>query len=70
MFSERAKLYRFDGDSSQWKERGIGEVKLLRHPTSGRGRVLMRRHIRGFEVKTSCTRDMTQNKTSLFSVQG
>ena len=50
MFSERAKLYRFDGDSSQWKERGIGEVKLLRHPTSGRGRVLMRRE----QIKKLC----------------
>ena len=50
MFSERAKLYRFDGDSSQWKERGIGEVKLLRHSTSGRGRVLMRRE----QIKKLC----------------
>ena len=50
MFSERAKLYRFDGDSSQWKERGIGEVKLLRHTTSGRGRVLMRRE----QIKKLC----------------
>ena len=50
MFSERAKLYRFDGDSSQWKERGIGKVKLLRHPTSGRGRVLMRRE----QIKKLC----------------
>ena len=50
MFSERAKLYRFDGDSSQWKERGIGEVKLLRHPASGRGRVLMRRE----QIKKLC----------------
>ena len=50
MFSERAKLYRFDGDSSQWKEKGIGEVKLLRHPTSGRGRVLMRRE----QIKKFC----------------
>ena len=43
LFSERAKLYRFDADSGQWKERGIGDVKLLRHPKSGQGRVLMRR---------------------------
>ena len=50
MFAERAKLYRFDGDPSEWKERGIGEVKLLRHPTSGRGRVLMRRE----QIKKLC----------------
>ncbi|KAL9963471.1 hypothetical protein ACROYT_G026982 [Oculina patagonica] len=47
LFSERAKLYRFDADSGQWKERGVGDVKLLRHPKSGQGRVLMRReHIK------------------------
>ena len=50
LFSERAKLYRFDVDSGQWKERGVGEVKLLRHPTSGRGRVLMRRE----QIKKLC----------------
>ncbi|XP_078378795.1 E3 SUMO-protein ligase RanBP2-like isoform X2 [Oculina patagonica] len=47
LFSERAKLYRFDADSGQWKERGVGDVKLLRHPKTGQGRVLMRReHIK------------------------
>ena len=50
MFSERAKLYRFDVDSGQWKERGVGDVKLLRHPASGRGRVLMRRE----QIKKLC----------------
>lgn len=50
LFSERAKLYRFDADSGQWKERGIGEMKLLRHPTSGMGRVLMRRE----QIKKLC----------------
>ena len=50
LFSERAKLYRFDVDSGQWKERGVGEVKLLRHPSSGRGRVLMRRE----QIKKLC----------------
>ena len=50
MFSERAKLYRFDVDSGQWKERGVGDVKLLRHPASGQGRVLMRRE----QIKKLC----------------
>ena len=50
LFSERAKLYRFDVDSGQWKERGVGEMKLLRHPTSGMGRVLMRRE----QIKKLC----------------
>ncbi|XP_048506754.1 ran-specific GTPase-activating protein-like [Athalia rosae] len=41
----RAKLYRYDsGDGlSKWKERGTGEVKLLRHKTKSTVRVVMRR---------------------------
>ena len=50
LFSERAKLYRFDADSGQWKERGVGDVKLLHHPKSGQGRVLMRRE----QIKKLC----------------
>jgi len=43
LFGERAKLYRMDVDSKQWKERGIGEMKILRHRTAGRFRIVMRR---------------------------
>ena len=43
IFSERAKLFRYDATGSAWKERGVGVMKLLRHPTTGRVRVLMRR---------------------------
>ena len=32
-----------DDDSKQWKERGIGEIKILRHRVSGRFRIVMRR---------------------------
>ncbi|KAL4223885.1 Ran-specific GTPase-activating protein [Mactra antiquata] len=41
----RAKLYRFDSSvtPSEWKERGTGTVKLLKHKTSKLVRVLMRR---------------------------
>nr|XP_019570561.1 PREDICTED: E3 SUMO-protein ligase RanBP2-like isoform X1 [Rhinolophus sinicus] len=42
-FCNRAKLYRFDTESKEWKERGIGNVKILRHKTSGKIRLLMRR---------------------------
>ncbi|CAB3990987.1 RANBP2-like and GRIP domain-containing 2 isoform X2, partial [Paramuricea clavata] len=42
-FSERAKLFRFDPASKEWKERGLGEIKLLYDPSSGRSRVVMRR---------------------------
>ncbi|KAK4532653.1 hypothetical protein CCYA_CCYA13G3510 [Cyanidiococcus yangmingshanensis] len=39
----RAKLYRFDKAMREWKERGTGEIKFLRHQTTGRVRLLMRR---------------------------
>ncbi|XP_042637087.1 E3 SUMO-protein ligase RanBP2 [Orycteropus afer afer] len=42
-FCNRAKLFRFDTESKEWKERGIGNVKILRHKTSGKIRLLMRR---------------------------
>ena len=34
IYSQRSKLFRFtDG---QWKERGIGEMKILKHNKTGR----------------------------------
>nr|XP_043622815.1 ran-binding protein 1 homolog b-like [Erigeron canadensis] len=38
----KAKLYRFDKDSDQWKERGAGSVKLLKHKVTNKVRLLMR----------------------------
>uniref|UniRef100_A0A8C4DG40 E3 SUMO-protein ligase RanBP2 n=1 Tax=Dicentrarchus labrax TaxID=13489 RepID=A0A8C4DG40_DICLA len=43
MFCNRAKLYRFDAETKEWKERGIGNVKILMHSTKGKVRLLMRR---------------------------
>ncbi|XP_048453523.1 E3 SUMO-protein ligase RanBP2 isoform X3 [Rhincodon typus] len=43
LFSNRAKLFRFDTETKEWKERGIGYVKLLQHRASGKIRLLMRR---------------------------
>ncbi len=36
----RTKLYRWD--DSQWKERGVGNLKILKSNATGRVRVLMR----------------------------
>ncbi|TKY51459.1 Ran-binding protein 1-like b [Spatholobus suberectus] len=38
----KSKLYRFDKDGNQWKERGAGTVKFLKHKVSGKVRLLMR----------------------------
>ncbi|CAI0401185.1 unnamed protein product [Linum tenue] len=38
----KSKLYRFDKDSNQWKERGTGTVKLLKHKDTGKVRLVFR----------------------------
>ncbi|CAK5275762.1 unnamed protein product [Mycena citricolor] len=43
LFKMRAKLFRFDGDSSEWKERGTGDVRLLAHKETKKVRLVMRR---------------------------
>jgi E3 SUMO-protein ligase RanBP2 len=43
LFAERAKLYRYDAEAKQWKERGIGTLKIMKNLANGKGRVLMRR---------------------------
>jgi len=43
LFKIRAKLFRFDKDATQWKERGTGDIKLLQHKKTHKIRVLMRR---------------------------
>ncbi|XP_021112755.1 ran-specific GTPase-activating protein isoform X2 [Heterocephalus glaber] len=45
LFKMRAKLFRFasENDSPEWKERGTGDVKLLKHKDKGTIRLLMRR---------------------------
>ncbi|XP_031122912.1 ran-binding protein 1 homolog a-like [Ipomoea triloba] len=38
----KSKLYRYDKDGNQWKERGAGTVKLLKHKKTGKVRLVMR----------------------------
>lgn len=41
-WSHRAKLYRWAKSAATWKERGLGEARLLRHKTTRRIRFLLR----------------------------
>ncbi|KAI0320614.1 ran/spi1 binding protein [Amylostereum chailletii] len=43
IFKMRAKLFRFDAGSNEWKERGTGEVRLLQHKETKKVRLVMRR---------------------------
>lgn len=43
VFKMRAKLFKFVKESSEWKERGTGDVRLLKHHENGKTRLVMRR---------------------------
>jgi len=43
LYKNRAKLFRFDKQGSQWKERGTGDIKILQHKETKKIRLLMRR---------------------------
>ncbi|XP_063645528.1 RANBP2-like and GRIP domain-containing protein 5/6 isoform X6 [Pan troglodytes] len=43
LYSQRVKLFRFDAEISQWKERGLGNLKILINEVNGKPRMLMRR---------------------------
>merc|ERR1719445_956119 len=41
LYSHRAKVFGYTG--GEWKERGIGDIKILKHEGTGKVRLLMRR---------------------------
>lgn len=43
MYSHSTKLFRFDSSANTWKERGVGEFKIMMHKDTKKARVLMRR---------------------------
>lgn len=36
LFIERAKLFRYDVSTKEWKERGVGQIKVLHHPVKSK----------------------------------
>eukprot|EP00294_Goniomonas_avonlea_P009663 CAMPEP_0114556614 /NCGR_PEP_ID=MMETSP0114-20121206/9384_1 /TAXON_ID=31324 /ORGANISM="Goniomonas sp, Strain m" /LENGTH=215 /DNA_ID=CAMNT_0001741833 /DNA_START=27 /DNA_END=674 /DNA_ORIENTATION=- len=43
IFKMRAKLFRFDRENQEWKERGTGDIKFLQEKVKKSVRILMRR---------------------------
>ncbi|KAF4512207.1 hypothetical protein G6O67_001380 [Ophiocordyceps sinensis] len=43
VFKMRAKLFKFVKETTEWKERGTGDVRLLKHKDNGKTRLVMRR---------------------------
>ncbi|KAE8212962.1 hypothetical protein CF319_g5528 [Tilletia indica] len=43
LFKIRAKLFRFEKDTKEWKERGTGDVRLLENKSTNKVRLVMRR---------------------------
>ncbi len=43
LLKQRCKLFRFDLNAKDWKEKGLGEIKFLKHKKTGVVRILMRR---------------------------
>ncbi|KAL6528811.1 Ran-binding protein 1 c [Orobanche minor] len=62
----KAKLYRFDKEGNQWKERGVGTVKLLKHKESGKVRLLMRQN----KTLKICANHFVMAKMTLQEHQG
>ncbi|KAI0166601.1 hypothetical protein GGR57DRAFT_447249 [Xylariaceae sp. FL1272] len=42
-YSGRCKMFRFVQDTREWKERGVGPLRLLKHKENGKIRLVMRR---------------------------
>lgn len=43
VFKMRAKLFKYHSETREWKERGTGDVRLLKHKENGKTRLVMRR---------------------------
>ena len=51
--------FRFDKEAKEWKERGVGIVKILKHPVKETFRVLLRREqVLKIAVNHAITKDI------------
>ena len=65
VFKHRSKVYRFCSDTKQWKERGVGDIKILRHPATGVTRVILRRdQVYKIALNHRITKEMELNPLS------
>ena len=62
-FENRAKLYRYD---KEWKERGLGYIKILQHKETHKTRILMRRE----QVMKICANHLIQPEMNLTVMDG
>ena len=62
----KAKLYRYDFEKQEWKERGVGPVKILEDKKTKKTRVLMRRE----KLMKVCANFLIMPGTTLQSHQG
>lgn len=56
VFDDRAKLLRYDSNTKEWKEKGIGQMKILHNPKDDYYQLLMRREI---ILKVCCNQRLT-----------
>ncbi|OXB51254.1 hypothetical protein ASZ78_010655, partial [Callipepla squamata] len=63
LYSQRVKLFRFDPDRSQWKERGVGSLKILKNGANVR--VVLMQHEQVLKVCADHWRTTTVNLKEL-----
>jgi len=56
VFDDRAKLLRFDSNTKEWKEKGIGQMKILHNSKDDYYQLLMRREV---ILKVCCNQRLT-----------